>query len=150
MNQRELRTLVSGLKVAYVKLTNAEIKALAASNKTLVPAPGATSFLELISAVFVLRAGTNVLTESADNLIVLYDTGGTGATATIETTGFIDQAADTAVRIPGAAITTPAAMTALLNKPLVLDNSGDGEFAGNAALDATMDVYVTYRVHTLP
>ena len=40
------------------------------------------------------------------------------------------------------------ARTACENQPLVLHNLGAGEFAGNAANDATLRVKVAYRVHT--
>ncbi len=50
------------LKHADVLLTNAEIKALRATPKTLVAAPGSGRVLEFVSAVLQLKAGTNVLT----------------------------------------------------------------------------------------
>jgi hypothetical protein len=34
-------------------------------------------------------------------------------------------------------------------KSLVLHNTGDGEYAGNASDDAVFDVYVTYRILTV-
>ena len=135
------------LKVATVTLTNSQIKGLAAAQKTLVAAPGANKYIEFISAVLVLNAGTEVLTESDDNLAIRY-TDGSGAIVSeaIEATGFIDQAADTitnAIPKKDAIVATASA----LNKALVLDNTGNGEYAGNATEDATMTVHVAYRVH---
>src|SRR3954454_12093238 len=84
------------INVATVTLTNAEIKALRATPKTLVAAPGSGKVLEFLSAQLKLVAGANVLTESTANLAVKY-TNGSGAqvSQTIEATGFIDQAANT-------------------------------------------------------
>ena len=85
----------SDLRWADVALTNADIKALRATPKTLVPAPGTGKVIEFLSAVLMLKAGTNVLTEATANLAVRYKDGaGVQVSQTIETTGFIDQAAD--------------------------------------------------------
>lgn len=135
------------IKTATVVVTNAELKALRATQKTLVAAPGANKSIEFISAILKLNAGTEVLTESADNLSIRY-TDGSGAKASvdIESTGFIDQAADTFTNAIPVKDTIVAAASAL-NQALVLDNDGDGEIAGNATGDATMTVHVVYRVH---
>lgn len=130
-----------------VTITNAQIKALRATPKTLVPAPGANRYLEFVSAIIELDAGTNVLTETVDNMAVKYTDGsGVAVSEAIECTGFIDQAADTVTRAIPVKDAIVAA-TGCVNKPLVLHNTGDGEFAGNAALDAILRVKTTYRVH---
>jgi len=135
-------------RYAEVSLTNAEIKALRATPKTLVAAPGAGKYLEFAGAVLFLDYGSNALTESADNLAVRYTDGsGTIVSQAIEATGFIDQTADTATNaLPK--IDAIAAKSACENKALVLHNTGDGEYAGNAAADTVMRVKVAYRVHT--
>lgn len=130
-----------------VSLTAAEVKVLRATPFELVAAQGADTLIEFVSAVFVLKYGSEVFSESADNLIVEYDDGtGIAVSATLETTGFIDQAADqiTNLQAIGDAIATLAAAA---NKNLVLFNSGDGEIAGNASDDSVLEVHVTYRVH---
>jgi hypothetical protein len=134
---------------AEVTISNSEIKALAATQKTLVAAPGAGKCVEFVSALFKLNAGANVLSESADNLAIKYtDAAGVAVTGAIESTGFIDQAADTYTNaIPSADAIVAA--SACENKALVLDNTGDGEIAGNAANDATITVGVSYRIHSL-
>lgn len=132
-----------------VTLTNAEIKALRATPKSLVAAPGAGYVLQFVSAVLKLKAGTNVLTESADNLAIKYTNGsGVAVSETIEATGFIDQSADTQTQTNAIKDAIVASASAE-NKALVLHNTGDGEYAGNAAADATMNVYITYRIVTV-
>lgn len=42
-----------------------------------------------------------------------------------------------------------AANSASVNKPLVLHNTGDGEYGGNAGADTLMSVKIAYRVHTV-
>jgi hypothetical protein len=63
------------LKYADVLISNAELKAIRATPKTLVPAPGTGKVLEFLSGVLVLAAGTNVLTEATANLAVKYQNG---------------------------------------------------------------------------
>ena len=137
------------LRYAVVALTNAQIKALRAAPVTLVPAPGATKVLEFVSAVLALDYGANVLTESADNMAIRYTDGsGVIASQTIEATGFIDATADTiTTALPK--IDVIAANSASVNKPLVLHNTGDGEYGGNAGADTVMSVKIAYRVHTV-
>lgn len=135
------------LKSATITVTNAELKALRATQKTLVAAPGTNKSIEFVSALLRLNAGSEVLTESADNLSIRYTNGsGVKVSVDIEATGFIDQAAATftnAIPVKDAIVVA----TGALNQALVLDNDGDGEFAGNATGDATMTLHVIYRVH---
>lgn len=141
---------VDVLKVVTVSVTNAQIKALRAAPKSLVAAPGATKWLEFLSAWLVLDYGSDVLTESADNMAVRY-TNGSGAivSQTIEATGFIDQAADTYTNALPKADAIVAAASAL-NQALVLHNVGDGEYGGNATADTLMKVRIAYLEHTNP
>ncbi len=137
------------LRYASVDLTNAQIKALRAAPKTLVAGAGAATMLEFVSAQLQLVAGANVLTEGGVNMAIRY-TDGTGVIVSqaIESTGFIDQAANTITNaLPK--IDAIVAKTAAANAALVLHNTGGGEFAGNAAADATMTVKVVYRVHAV-
>jgi predicted RecA/RadA family phage recombinase len=139
----------SVLRNAVVQVSNAEIKALRATPKELVAAPGANKFLEFVSAVLVNNGGTNAITESDDNLAVKYNNGsGAAASQAIEATGFIDQTAKTITNaVPKIDAIVSAANGA--NKALVLHNTGDGEYAGNAAADVTLTVNIQYRVHSV-
>ncbi|MCK5133218.1 MAG: hypothetical protein KAR40_13835 [Candidatus Sabulitectum sp.] len=134
---------------AKVSMTALEIKALRATPIELVAAPGADTILQFVSALFILTAGTEVLTETADNMAIEYDDGNAAAvTGAIESTGFIDAAADAITNaIPAGDVIDASAD--IVNKNLVLLNTGDGEFAGNASDDAALDVYVTYRIVSL-
>ena len=129
-----------------ITITNAQIKALRATPKTLVAAPGANKILEFMSLWLMLDYATNVLSESADNLVVRYNnTTGVIASQVIECTGFIDQAAD--MWTAGIPKVDPIATTAgCVNLPLVLHNNGDGEFAGNAGADCLLYAWCTYRI----
>lgn len=134
------------LYTAKVSLTNANIKNLRATPITLVAAPGANLMLEFVSAILVNNGGANAITESADNLAVKYTDGsGVQVSQDIEATGFIDQTAKTATNAL-AKINTIVATANGYNKALVLHNTGDGEYAGNAAADVTMDVWTSYRI----
>jgi len=128
-----------------IELSNANIKALRATPITLVAAPGADKFVEVISVVLILDYGTNVLTETTDNLVVEYNTSGVDITGAIEATGFIDAAADT-IKIAYPIITDVSAANTI-NLAVQLFNTGDGEYAGNAANDTTMTAKVNYRIH---
>ncbi len=131
---------------ATVACNNACIKALRAAPKELVAAPAAGYFIELVSAVLILDYGTNVLTESVDDMVIEYGAAGTDATAAIEATGFIDASADTIKIVQPAGIANVAA-TSLAASNLRLLNTGDGEYAGNAGNDTVMTIKVAYRVH---
>lgn len=132
-----------------VELTNAEIKALAATPKELVAAPGAGKMIEFVSALLVLDYGSNALTEPSDpdDLAIEYDGGSGTQIATWGTTAFITATADFVELVNSADIAGVASATNT-NKNLVLINTG-GEYAGNAANDTTISVMVSYRIHTL-
>jgi hypothetical protein len=132
-----------------VELTNADIKGLAAAPKELVAAQGADTVIEFVGATFVHDYGSEVLTESADNMAIKYDgAAGTAVTGVIEATGFVDAAADTIMTVLPAEVPNVTA-AASVNKRLALDNTGDGEYGGNASADTTWTIFVSYRVHTV-
>lgn len=135
------------LHMNTVELSNADIKALRGTKKELVAAPGANKFVEVVSVVLILDKGTEVLTESTDNLVVEYATSGDDITAAIEMTGFIDQAADTIMAVGPSNPLAANAASDMVNNAVQLFNTGDGEFAGNGSNDATMTVKIAYRIH---
>lgn len=133
------------MRTTEIALTNAEIKALRASPKLLLPAPGAGLMNVVHRAVIILDAGANVLTETAANLDLRYVGKASGVLATTEATGFIDGAADQAIHVNVAQdkVITKANSE---NLGLELFNNGAGEYAGNAALDAKLRVRLWYAV----
>lgn len=136
------------IRYEYGTITNAEIKALRATPKTLVAAVSGGKMIELISALFFLDYGSNVLTESADNMEIYYSDGTTAAaSATIEATNFIDAAADTMYHVYGKTLGI-LAKTVIDGKGLILKNTGDGEYAGNAGADTVIRYKCVYRIHS--
>jgi len=139
----------SNLHTDTVTISTAELVALRATPKTLVAAQGAGTFVELVSIVWHLNYGSAQCTESADNLDVLYvDASGLAITTTVETTGsWLVAAADaTGWTIPLATLLTGSGAQ-VENVPIILDNSGDGEFGDCTGSSVT--ALVTYRVHTV-
>ena len=139
---------LSGGAIATIRTTilSAAVKTLAATQVTLVPAPGAGRVIEFLSATLKLEyGGTNVFTEAADNLVIKYtDDSGVAVSTVVETTGFIDQAVHTLTRaIP--VLDAIVAYTAAANQPLVLDNN-NAEIAGNAGGDNILYVDTTFRI----
>lgn len=124
-----------------VRLTSQEVKALAAANITVVPAPGAGLALVPIMVVYSLdrNAAYNDAAALGD-LVLAYHTTQT-ALITSEADSFIDAAAD-AVKVERPAVTdfAPEANTAL-----VIDNDGS-EFTGDAGNANTLKVTTYYVV----
>lgn len=147
LDDHETRLLVveGAILTASVSLTALEIKALRATPKTLVAAPGAGFLLEFVSAVLLLDATATAFVESSANLAVRY-TGTTGAKVSddIEATGFIDQTADT-MTTARAKLDAIVAATGCANAALVLHNLGAGEYTVGTGV---MRVKVSYRKHT--
>lgn len=130
-----------------VEVTAAEVKALAASPKTLIAAQGENTIIEFVSAMLHLTPGSEALAENGggSNLQIRYTDGsGVLVSEAIEMTGYITEAAS-----PIATSARPKAdqIDMAANAALVLDNVGAGEITGNATEDAVLNVFITYRVH---
>lgn len=138
-------TAYGALNYVELLLTNVEIKALRATPKLLLNAPGLGRMMDVMFAQLELKAGANVLSESAANLDFRYVGKASGVIVTSEMTGFIDQATDQVLRVrPSNDKVTATANHA--NLGVELFNNGAGEFAGNAAADATLRVRLWYTV----
>ncbi len=124
-----------------VRLTSQEVKALAAANIDLVPAPGAGLANVPTRVVYSLDRNAAFDDAAADgDLVLAYKTTQT-ALITSEADAFIDAAADVAkVESPAVTDFTPEANTAL-----VLDNDGT-EFTGDATNLNTLKVTTYYVV----
>jgi len=136
----------SVVKIINVNISATQVKGLAGTPFQLVPPPGPGKGIIFEGASLKLvYGGSNGFTESGDNFVVRYTNGsGVILSETIETTGFIDQVANTVtVAIP--AKDTIVAQTGIENQKLVLDNTGS-EIGGNAANDNEVRLTIKYRV----
>ena len=124
-----------------VVVTAAEVKALVATPIELVPATeaGAGFAIMPIAVSMFLTYGSEVFTETADQLLIEYSSG--ADLMTVESTGFIDQASDqNRYQAMAATLFTP-----IENEAVNLGNDND-EIAGNASDDSTLTVRTYYRV----
>ena len=136
------------IQYAETSHTAAQTRALRATPRELVPAPGAGKYIEFLSAQLFLDYSGAAMSEDSDNLAVKFDSGsGEAVSETIETTGFIDQTADTVTNAVNKKDTIVAA-SASVNKKLVLHNTGSGEFGSAGTPTSVLRVKVAYRVHT--
>lgn len=134
-------------RYAEVTLTNAQVLAIRATPITMVAAPGAGKKLVFLSAALNVNGTAGAYTETTDNLQFKYvDGSGVAVSEAVETTGFIDQAGKmhTSARAKLDGIATEAQS---VNVPIVLHNTGDGEFGGGNAAN-TLKVSTLYRVIT--
>jgi hypothetical protein len=131
-------------QVAEVSITNAQMLALRATPITLVAAQGAGRVIEFVSAQLFFDY-TAAYTETADNMAVrLNNTTGAIVSQAIEATGFVDSTADVITNaLPK--IDTIVAGASAANLPLVLHNTGDGEYGGGNAANI-LRVKTVYRV----
>lgn len=136
------------VQVVSGTLTNAQIKALRATPITVIAAPSAGQIITVFKYNYLLKAGTNVLTESTANIDLRYVGKASGVLSTAEMTGFIDQAASTAIH----GIVAQDKVISKANSDglgVEMFNNGAGEFGGNAANDATLDYRIWYAVVTI-
>lgn len=121
-----------GEQTAMVTMTNAEALAFRATPKTLVAAPGAARMLRFHNLLWIFD-WTAAYVESTANAQVKYNNGaGLAASQAIEATGFADAVADIATT-GEAKIDLIGLKTAVENLPLVLHNTGAGEWTGGNA-----------------
>lgn len=148
------RALVGALNEELIQyrtvvIPHHEVLTLRATPKTLVLAPGAGKVLEFVSAVLELDySGGVAYTETDDNLAIKYTNGsGAAVSQAIEATAFISATATTlTTALPK--IDAIVASVNAINKPLVLHNTGNGEYEGGAVGNG-LRVRLAYRVHTV-
>ena len=128
-----------------VRVSSAELLALATTAKELIPAPGANKVLEFVSAVIKHNARTAYAEPSAPDEMVVQYSGVQDACSAIEDTGCLTET-DDEIRIDVAnasAMAQTVDLEALKNTSLVLFNSGGNWTTGTG----TVDVRINYRVH---
>lgn len=145
---REPATLSVGAPEAIISrdvlVSSAEILALNATPKALVPAPGANFALVFEGAVIHKPAGTAYAGIAAgEDLSVKYTDGSGTEVAECETTGFLDQAtAQTRYVRPHNAASAISSLTPTANAALVLHMLTGEITTGNSPLH----VRVFYRI----
>ncbi len=132
--------------VTRVDVNSAQLKALAASPVELVRAPGAGFLLEFISATLAYdSAATDYTVQADENLAIRYENGsGTIVSLTVEADSLIKEAASDGIRIVHPIATfQDTDVVGAVNKSLVLDNIGSGEYDDGTGV---MRVITTYRI----
>jgi hypothetical protein len=137
------------LQTATVTLTSAQVQNLKASPITLVPAPGAGNYLNIVAVVVQYKAGSNPYTVPSGGHFSLLLGTGTGASGPIESsdlsaTGFIDQA-QSHIRVPRISAIANAQGN-LENRALTVTNDGGAEWTGG---DGSVVINISYNVVTL-
>ncbi len=131
-----------------VDIDSDEIRAIESTPITLVAAPGATKYLEFVSATLILDYGTVTFDDAAGdgNLVIGYvDENGIQASQDIEANAFIDATVDTfTTAIPKKDVISAASVS--VNKALVIYN--DAAAYTGATADSVIQVIVQYRTHT--
>ncbi len=135
------------LPILYKKLTitDAELKLLVSAPKELVPKPGAGKYVEVVSLDLILRAGTEVLTESDDDLVVGYNDGTVAIGEVIEMTTFLTSATDAITHWFGKKDDLIADISTIVNQNVALLNDSSN-FAGCASGDSALLVTIAYRI----
>lgn len=129
---------------------------LAATQIELVASPGASAYIEFVSAIFALDWNSTAWTEAdaPDDLVIRY-TDGTGGIVSelLDATGFALAENDYITAIgpvsdiqAGTTAKIGLLKTACVDQPLVLDNTGI-EWTGSGNSPVVVIVY--YRIHTL-
>lgn len=149
-----LHQYADGAEVAITRqqtttLTNAQMLALRAAPITVVTAPGAGKWIEFVSAVLIFNHTGNYTT-STDPLQFKYvDGSGQAASESIDESDFLALGGDTIIWAASSSVGGSPVISAagtLSNAPIVLHNTGNGEYTGGDAAN-TIKVIVTYRVH---
>jgi len=125
-------------------LSAAQVNGSRAAPVTVVAAQGANTWIELVSAVITYDFDTAAFTVAGDEDLVIEYADGTDASASIETTGFLDQG-DDEIRFYPNVIAAGADLEASINQALRIFNTGAGETADGGASE--VDVRITYRVY---
>lgn len=138
----------TGVRTVSGTIATGAVLALNATPAELVAAPGAGLFIELVSCHLWLDYATTAYNGIAagEDLIISYTDGSGEEVARIETTGFLDQAADEhRIVRAGSAYDSVAAHEPVANAALVLSLLS-GEIATG---DSPLKFEVQYRVRTL-
>lgn len=139
-------TPVTGIVSKVTDLTNAQVLALNSTPITVVPAPGAGYYVDVITVDLIFNYTGAYTVGSGDDLRLYYAsrTGGNAASASIETTGFLDATADRIISVAGVPDNTNPPTT---NVVVALQGVSNTAFGGGNASN-TLRVVVNYRIVT--
>lgn len=124
-------------------LTTAQINALQATPISLISAQGANTIIEIESIILTYDYATAAFTVAADEDLVVEYADGTDISASIETTGFLDQVDDEVRRYINN-LSDAADLEASINQAIQIKNTGAGEIADGGG---ELDVRIFYRVY---
>lgn len=127
-----------------ITLSTAQVNALQATPITIVAAQGANTWIELVTAIITYDYAIAAFTVAAGEDLVIEYGDGTDVTASIETTGFLDQT-DDEIRYYPFVLAAGADPEATINQVLRIKNTGAGEIADGGG---EVDIRVVYRVYT--
>ncbi len=146
----DLNEIGQSRPVTYTtKLTAAQMMLLEGTAVTLVPAPGADKVIQPISIMAIIDYGSEVLAEPSapDDLEIVYNAAGGASIADI-IGDFVILSADSLI-VPLVKALAGVAVTGLVNKAIVLDNTGSN-YTGNATGDTVFYFYVTVVINKCP
>ncbi len=138
----------AGILVASGNLTNGEIKALHATPKQIIAAPGNGKVIQILNCVATLNyGGTNAFTDAAASQLRVYYSTTTNIMSILTAAQILATASQITSGSPLVFNLTYAAVN---NLAVNLYNDSATEWAGNAANDNTMSYNITYRILTIP
>ena len=147
-NSYSLSVAANYLREVMVTVTSGQLLALRATPKVLLATPGVGLSYEIVSAKarYIYNTTPYTINAPGDDMVIRWtNTTGSILTTDITSTNFIDQAASTqqtCVQL-GGVIDTDANAT---NAAVVLHNEGGAEYSAG---DGTLEIYLTYRIHTI-
>lgn len=115
------------VRVREVTVTSAELLALRATPKTIVPAAGAGKANIFHSAVVIADNGTAYVVGTNDLAFRYNSTTGDIVSQTIDTAGLLDQTTDILSQVGPIATDTKTPKADCENTPIVLHNTGASE-----------------------
>lgn len=127
-------------------LTNAQVLALGqwGGQQTIIPAYGTGTVIEPLGGILSYHYTGAYTVGGSDDLKFYSGTRATGpaVSGSIETTGFLDQTANTVINFGG----VPANEILTPNTAVVLQTTSGANFGGGNALN-TLIIRIAYRVH---
>lgn len=116
------------LRVVEVSITSAELLALRATPKTIVPAAGAGKMNVFQSAVVLADNGTAYVVGTNDMAFRMNNASGDVVSQVVDTAGLLDQTTDIVSFVGPVATDTKSPKADVENTPIVLHNTGASEF----------------------